>query len=77
MCIHNDTIVVGAYGDSTSGSNTGAVYIFRKILVLEADISADRSNFTRGLIYSWVEVQKLAPGKGFFISHCIFIHSSI
>ena len=71
VCIHNNTIVVGAYGDSLSGSNTGAVYIFRKIMS-ELDPKAieevdDASNVTSSLqqhwMYKWVEIQKLFPGK--------------
>lgn len=50
VCIHNSTIAVGAYGDSSSGSNTGAVYIFRKTTQEAGSNSSD-----------WMEVQKLSP----------------
>jgi hypothetical protein len=64
VCIHNNTIVVGAYGDSTAGSNTGAVYIFRKMLSNSQPHrgrAVSASNMTV-LLYEWVEIQKLLPG---------------
>jgi hypothetical protein len=66
VCIHNNTIIVGAYGDSSSGSNTGAVYVFRKTAnefdPVGASDGASNATGTK-LMYKWVEIQKLAPGE--------------
>lgn len=77
MCIHNNTIVIGAYGDSLSGSSTGAVYIFRKVAIEEKEVHTDANeideakNITGGQPwnYEWVEIQKLFPGRT--VTYCI------
>lgn len=77
VCIHNNTIVVGAYGDSLSGSSTGAVYIFRKTMIefdpkelkeqQEEEDASGSGNITtmqkQPWVYEWVEIQKLFPGE--------------
>mmetsp|Transcript_3876 Transcript_3876/g.6560 ORF Transcript_3876/g.6560 Transcript_3876/m.6560 type:complete len:548 (+) Transcript_3876:384-2027(+) len=62
VCIHNNTIVVGAYGDSSAGSNTGAVYVFRKLLSDGGEHQEhSKHNMSRSL-YEWEEIQKIFPG---------------
>jgi hypothetical protein len=62
--IHNNTIVVGAYGDSSAGSNTGAVYIFQKTLRTftkpEEEGAGSSGNGTVSP-FEWLQVQKLVP----------------
>lgn len=61
VVVHNNTIVVGAYGDSSSGSNTGAAYIFKQVY---SEVENEDVNATSPTIIEqvWIEVQKLIPG---------------
>ena len=66
VVVHNNTIVVGAYGDSSSGSNTGAAYIFKQVY---SEVENEDVNATSPTIIEqvWIEVQKLIPGGCFYL----------
>lgn len=77
VCIHNSTIVVGAYGDSSSGSYTGAVYLFRKTYTGDQDPQADNYRFDINISsthYEWVEIQKLVPSKSHLAGWLLLSH---